>query len=59
MNGEMILDKNNVPVEKGMIVECNSEDGSWIVLGYDEGRLMLAELGDGILADGDDVEIKN
>ena len=57
--GEMILDKNNIAIEKGMIVEVGSEDGSWIVLGYDGGRVMLAELGDGIMAEGEDVEIKN
>ena len=51
-----MLDKKGKGLSVGDIVHHENEDGEWIVLHIDDASIQLAELGEGIIANGTDVE---
>ena len=57
--GEMILDKNGIAIEAGELAKVDGQDGDWLVLGYDGGKVRLAELGNVWWLEGENIEIKN
>ena len=51
-----MLDKKGKGLQVGDIVHHENEDGEWIVLHINDASIQLAELGEGIIAKGTDVE---
>ena len=51
-----MLDREGKGLVVGDIVEHDQEDGEWVVLHIDDASIQLAELGEGIIAKGTDVE---
>jgi len=51
-----MLDMKGKGLEVGDIVHHANEDGEWVVLHIDDASIQLAELGEGIIANGNDVE---
>ena len=50
-----MLDREGKGLEVGDIVHHDNEDGEWIVLHIDDATIQLAELGEGIIAYGNQV----
>ena len=50
-----MLDREGKGLEVGDIVQHDREDGEWVVLHIDDASIQLAELGEGIIAKGNDV----
>ena len=51
-----MLDKKGKGLEVGDIVKVNNEDSEFIILHIDDASLQLAELGEGIISNGNEVE---
>jgi hypothetical protein len=51
-----MLDKKGKGLEVGDIVHVDNEDSEFIILHIDDASLQLAELGEGIISKGTDVE---
>jgi len=51
-----MLDREGKGLEVGDIVQHDREDGEWVVLHIDDASIQLAELGEGIIAKGNDVK---
>ena len=51
-----MLDMKGKGLSVGDIVNHSNEDGEWVVLHIDDASIQLAELGEGIIAKGSDVE---
>jgi hypothetical protein len=55
---EKILDKDGREIRVGSIVKMKSEDiEDGIVVGFDNGRVDVVELGDGFTIDADSIEV--
>ena len=53
-----ILDKNGLEIEVGMIVKIKSNDvEDCVVCGFDNGRVDVIELGEGVVCDGNKMEV--
>ena len=51
-----MLDKKGKGLEVGDIVNVDNEDSEFIILHIDDASLQLAELGEGIISNGNNVE---
>ena len=51
-----MLDKKGKGLEVGDIVNVDNEDSEFIILHIDDASLKLAELGEGIISNGNNVE---
>jgi hypothetical protein len=51
-----MLDKKGKGLEVGDIVKVNNEDSEFIILHINDASLQLAELGEGIISNGNEVE---
>ena len=55
---EKILDKDGREIRVGSIVKMKSEDiEDGVVVGFDNGRVDVVELGDGFTIDADSIEV--
>ncbi len=58
MNNNMIKDKDGKEIKIGSIVKMRSEDiEDGIVVGFDDDRVDVVELGDGFTIDADNIEV--
>jgi len=58
MNNNMIKDKDGKEIKIGSIVKMRSEDiEDGIVVGFDDDRVDVIELGDGYTIDADNIEV--
>lgn len=51
-----MLDKKGKGLEVGDIVKVNNEDSEFVILNINDASIQLAELGEGIVTNGNEVE---